>query len=117
MLARVLAPLLGLFLATFTAASAANAAQSVMPIMLQCDTDPGKVLGMVSNQYGELALAQGEGIVQSAISGRFQPAEIYITVNPQTLSYSVIAVDPQSGTECLLMVGSNFRPVSHGDPL
>lgn len=118
MLARVLAPLLGLFL-TAAITTQSRAEPNLMPVVLQCDTEPGKVFEMVSGQYGEVALAQGEGILQSAISGRFQPAEIFITINPQTLSYSIIARDPNSGTECLVMVGSNFRPVTQikGDPL
>jgi len=115
MLARILAPLLVFFLAT---ASLAQAEPRMMGIALQCDSEPGKIIQMVQDKYGEIPFAVAEGIVQN-ITGRWQSGIIIQTVNPEAQSFSIIIQDPQGGTECLLLAGSKFSPalVIPGDKL
>ena len=115
MLARVLAPLLVFFLAT----ASAKAEPRMMGIALQCDNEPGKIVQMVQEKYGELPFATGQGIVQN-ISGAYQSGIVIQTVNPEERSFSIIISDPISGTECLLLAGNSFAPAliePKGDPM
>jgi hypothetical protein len=115
MLARVLTVLLVFFLAT----SSAKAEPRMMGIALQCDNEPGKIVQMVQEKYGELPFATGQGIVQN-ISGAYQSAIVIQTVNPEERSFSIIISDPISGTECLLLAGNSFAPALNepeGDPM
>jgi len=115
MLGRVLAPLLVFFLTT----ASANAEPRMMGIALQCDTEPGKIVQMVQEKYGELPFATGQGIVQN-ISGAYQSGIVIQTVNPEERSFSIIISDPISGTECLLLPGNSFAPAliePKGDPM
>lgn len=102
MLARVLAVLLALCLTTH-----AQAASRMMGIALQCDDESGTLLSMVQDKYNELPFASAEGLVQN-ISGRWQTAQVVMTVDPDSRSYSIILIDPNSGTECLLLAGQKF---------
>lgn len=115
MLGRVLAPLLGaLFLTT-----PAQAEPTMMGIALHCDSQPGKILEMVQEKYGELPFATAEGVVRN-ITGPWQTGVIVQTVNPQSLTFSIMIIDPISGTECLLLAGSKFAPAMiapKGDPM
>ena len=90
MLARVLAPLLVFFLAT----ASAKAEPRMMGIALQCDNEPGKIVQMVQEKYGELPFATGQGIVQN-ISGAYQSGIVIQTVNPEERSFSIIKIDLQ----------------------
>jgi hypothetical protein len=116
MLERVLALLLGtLFLTT----APAQAEPRMMGIALHCDDEPGTIIQMVQEKYGELPFATAEGIVQN-ITGRWQPGTIIQTVNPEELSFSIIIIDPISGVECLLLAGNSFAPAlfePKGDPM
>ena len=102
MLARVLAMLLALGLTTN-----AQAEPRMMGIALQCDDESGTILSMVQDKFEELPFASAEGIVQN-ISGRWQAAQVIMTVHPDTRTYSVVIIDPNSGTECLLLAGTGF---------
>lgn len=108
MLARVLAPLLGLFL--MIVATPIKADPKVMGLQLQCESTPGLMFEMVQEKYGEMPFSSGRGIIQS-ISGQWLEAEIYMFINPTKGSYSVIAVDPGSGLQCMLLAGQQFKPV------
>ena len=115
MLARVLAPLLVFFLTTANV----QAEPRVMGIALQCDNEPGTILDMVQEKYGELPFATAEGIVQN-ITGTWQPGVVVQTVNPTAFSFSIIIIDPVTGTECLLLAGNSFAPAlfePEGDPM
>ena len=105
MLARVLAVLLGLVLAT-----SAQADPQRLPIILHCDDAPGTILSMVQQRYGEQPFAQGEGVVQLA-TGDWIELEILTMVNPSTGSYSIIGREPITGTECMILAGAKFGPV------
>lgn len=114
MRARVLAVLLGLFLTPATSATAENL---LMGIALQCESEPGKILELVQEKYGETPLAVGQGVLQN-ITGKWQGAEVLMTVNPESKSYSIIIRDPVSGVECILLAGNNFKPAyAEGTPL
>ena len=117
MLARVLAPLLVFFLAT-ASANDTKAEPMLMGTMLQCDNEPGKIISMVQEKYGEIPFSTAQGVIQS-INGSWMQAEVVTTINPSSMSYSVIIIEPGSGTECLLLAGSNFAPAFsvQGDPL
>ena len=106
MLARVLAMLLALSLTT-----QAQAEPRMMGITLQCDNESGRILEMVqSGNYQELPFASAQGIVQN-ITGRWQAADVVMTVNPDSRSFSIVIIDPNSGTECLLLAGQKFGPI------
>ena len=117
MLARVLAVLLVFVLAT-AVADQTKAEPMIMGTMLQCDTEPGKIIGMVQDKYGEVPFSTAQGIIQS-INGSWMQAEVVTTINPSAMTYSVIIIEPSSGTECLLLAGTNFAPAFsvQGDPL
>jgi hypothetical protein len=117
MLARVLTVLLGLFLAT-AVADETLAEPMLMGTMLQCDNEPGKIISMVQEKYGEIPFSTAQGVIQN-INGSWMKAEVVTTINPSSMSYSVIIIEPDSGTECLLLAGSNFAPAFsvQGDPL
>lgn len=112
MLARVLTVLLGLFLTTLPA----QAEPLSLPLLAHCESEPGDLISKIQNEWGEVPLARGNGIIQS-LSGGWMQSEFFIMVNPQEYTVSIIAIDPESGVECLLMVGDKFRPVAMGDPL
>lgn len=118
MLGRVLAPLLVFFLAT-ASADETKAEPRMMGIALQCDSEPGKIVNMVQEKYGEIPFATAEGIVQN-ITGAWQTGIVIQTVNPTAFTYSIIISDPISGTECLLLAGNKFAPALYepqGDPM
>jgi len=108
MLARVLAPLLGLFL--MIAAQTVKADPTVMGLMLRCESKPGDMFKMVQEKYGEIPFSSSTGIIQD-VQGRWLQANIYMFINPTTFSYSIIAVDPVSETQCMLLAGKEFKPI------
>jgi hypothetical protein len=112
MLGRILTVLLGIFLATPISAEPVS-----MGIILQCESESGKMFDLTQSKYGEIPLASGEGIFMS-LTGQWKNAHMFMTVNPETKSYSIIIVDPETGTECMLLPGGNFRPITmpQGDP-
>ena len=104
---------LGLFL-TLTPA---HAEPMIMGSMLHCDSESGKIISMVQEKYGEIPLATAQGIIQQ-INGRWVQADVVTTINPTSMSFSVIIIDPATGLECLLLAGQNFRPAGpQGEPL
>ena len=112
MLARVLIVLLGLGLA----AHPASAEQMVLPMVIQCNSEPGTIMSMIQEQYQEQPFTQGTGIIQT-LQGQWMPAIIYTFLNPQTMSFSIVAVDPQTQAECLLLAGKDLAPIIPGDRL
>ena len=118
MLARVLAVLLVFFLAT-ASADETKADPAMMGTLIQCDTEPGNIIGMVQEKYGEIPFSTATGVVQN-INGRWHSAEVLMTINPTSYSYSVIIREPDTGLECLLLAGQNFAPAyvePLGDPM
>lgn len=105
MLARVLALLLALTLTT-----ALQAEPQRLPIILHCDDAPGTIISMVQDKYGELPFTTGEGVVQ-LYTGEWLKLEIITTVNPTTGTFSVIGVEPNTSSECMLLAGGKFAPI------
>jgi len=112
MLGRLLTVLLGIFLTTPISAEPLS-----MGVILQCESESGKMFDLTQSKYSEIPFAAGEGIFMS-LSGQWKNAHVFMTVNPDTKSYSIIIVDPDTGIECMLMPGGNFRPLGmpQGDP-
>lgn len=108
MLGRLSALLLGLFL---TISNNVNAEPMVMPVLLICDSESGEIINMTQEEYGEIPFFQGQGVFQTQ-NGQWNTAIILSTVNPDTRTYSIIMVDPISGAECILLVGSQFAPAT-----
>jgi len=112
MLDRALAMLLGLFLTT----SLAIAEPAMMGTVTNCETENGKMLQLVQEKYGEIPLSRAMGLIQS-INGKWMEVEVYIFLNPESKSYSVIALEPESGIQCLVIAGGGMEPIFSGKPL
>lgn len=112
MLARVLIVLLGLSLT----AVPASAEPMVLPMVTHCDNEPGKIMGMIQEQYQEQPFAQGSGLIQT-LQGQLMQVNLYTFLNPQTRSFSMVAVETQTQIECLLFAGKDFAPIIPGDRL
>lgn len=81
----------------------------------QCELEEqGILFDLVQSQYGEIPFLEGKTLVQT-IQGTWLEAEFYMLMNPETRSFSVILVDPNSGTECLWLAGQNAAPSPVGD--
>jgi hypothetical protein len=112
MLGRALALLLGLFLTTNAQAEA-----FVMPTMQTCQMDnPGSTFAIAQEQYGEQPFLQGMTFV-TTIQGQFLMAEMYLLLNPETKTFSLILRDPNTDVECLWLAGGEIVPMIQGDPL
>jgi len=82
----------------------------LMPIMLECDSEPKKLFDLVTNeQYGEDPFAAGKVIVRSAVTGGFANVQAYMLVNSESRSFSIIGVF-EDGSACLLLNGNSFAP-------
>lgn len=82
----------------------------LFPIMLQCDSEPKKIFDVVqSEQYKELPFGSGKVFVRSAVTGQIFNAELYMLMNPDTRSFSLIGIFGD-GTGCLMMTGNTFSP-------
>lgn len=106
MLGRLSTLLLGSILAV---TNNAQAEPMAMPIVLSCDTEPGKIVHMVQEKYGEFPFFVGEGIFMM-MNGKWNKAQVLSTANPTSGTFSIMIVEPTTGTECMLIVGSNLAP-------
>ena len=98
--------LLGSFLAI---TNKAHAEPMSMPIVLTCDSEPGAIIHMVQEKYGEAPFFVGEGLFMS-MQGKWNKAQVLSTANPTSGTFSIILVEPFSGMECMLLVGSELAP-------
>lgn len=112
MLARVLIVLLGLGLT----AVPASAEPMILPMITHCDNEPGKIMSMIQERYQEQPFAQGSGVIQN-LKGEWMQVNVYTFLNPQTQSFSMVAVEPQTQIECLLFAGKDFAPIIPGERL
>lgn len=78
-----------------------------------CEPQAGKMFDMVQDKYGEQPFLQGEATVQT-LQGQWIKGNFYMLMNPDTRTFSVILVDPESGLECLWLAGGKVKP-STGD--
>lgn len=82
----------------------------MMPIMLECDSEPKKLFDLVTNsQYAEQPFAAGKVIIRSAVTGGFANVQAYMLVNSVSRSFSIIGVF-EDGSACLLLNGNSFAP-------
>tara|TARA_X000001036_G_C20473430_1_gene722588 strand:- start:121 stop:525 length:405 start_codon:yes stop_codon:yes gene_type:complete len=77
--------------------------------MLQCDGVSKNILDMVTGKYGESILAEAMGLIADAQTGRFHHGEMFLTVNPDSRSWSLVAVFAD-GTACMITNGRDFLP-------
>ena len=106
MLGRLSTLLLGSTLAITTSV---KAEQKLFPVLLPCNTEPSSILNLVQDKYEELPFATAQGLVQSQ-DGEWFNGLVIQTVNPETRTFSVIWIDPQSGAECMVTTGKDFTP-------
>lgn len=96
---------------------ATNIALAADPLPLAtvqwCEPESGKMFDMVQNKYGEIPFIQGSTSVQT-MQGSWLKGDFYMLMNPESKTFSIILVDPQSGLECLWLAGGDVVP-SVGD--
>lgn len=89
----------------------------LFPIMLQCDSEPKKIFDVVqSEKYQELPFGSGKVYVRSAVTGQIFNAELYMLMNPDTRSFSLIGIF-EDGSGCLMMTGNTFSPYKKRDDI
>ena len=86
----------------------------VLPLatVQRCETEPNKMFEMVQEEYGEIPFLQGTTLVQAFPSLEWLNGDFYMTMNPDTRTFSIIVVDPQTGMECLWLGGQNAQPIT-----
>ena len=83
--------------------------EMLLPITTQC-TNPSTVMtNLVMDRYSEIAFAQGQATVQYAKTGEWVQVPFTMYVNPNTLTWSMIAFMP-AGPGCLISSGEGFKP-------
>lgn len=93
-----------LFLATLVT-SQAQAEPKQFASIQQCNDEPGWIFNMVQQQYGEIPFLNGTAVIQAWPTSQWLTGEFYMTVNPDTMTFSIIMRDPASGLECLWLAG------------
>jgi hypothetical protein len=92
--------------------SSALAEQKKLAVLIDCDSDTSKIFDLVQGErFKEIPFAQGSMIVQiAAFNGAPVTAEMIMTVNPQTQTYSMIAMFPDNHA-CIIVPGAKFTPI------
>lgn len=85
--------------------------QKTLFTMIQCDGVSNNILDMVTKKYGESILARSNGLIADAQTGRFHWGEMFLTVNPDSRSWSLVGVFAD-GTACMIVNGRDFLPYS-----
>jgi len=80
----------------------------VLYVAAQCGP-VNQIANMLTQKYGEVPFAVGQGLVTLAQSGQITPTSLVLTVNPETKTFTVNALMPDL-TTCLLMNGQGFAP-------
>src|SRR6056300_62576 len=81
----------------------------LLPITTQCTNPSTDMTNMVMDKYSEIAFAEGQATVQYAKTGEWVQVPFTIYVNPDALTWSMIAFMP-SGPGCLISSGEGFIP-------
>ena len=68
-----------------------------------------EIANMLTQKYGEIPFAVGQGLVTLAQNGQITPTSLVLTVNPETKTFTVSAVLPDMNT-CLVISGNSFAP-------
>jgi len=100
--------------ALILASTLAQAERKRLVVVLECDSDSNRILSMAQGDpYWEQPFSVGRGVLQVAPSNGAAlgtaPMDTIITVNPQTLTYTIIALF-EDGHGCLIVPGSDFAP-------
>jgi hypothetical protein len=82
-----------------------------VPVMVDC-APMQKIVEMVSNQFGEIPMMQGEQIIQWA-NGQAIPAGMALAVNSTTKSWTLVSHFPD-GIGCVIASGGKLTPVYTG---
>lgn len=75
-----------------------------------CDTEPGKVISMVQDKYGEEPFLVGNTVVQN-LRGGWMKGELLMFIHPENHNFSIVITDPITGLECLWLAGDDVQPV------
>jgi hypothetical protein len=110
MLGRLSALLLGSILAVTNSVQAAQQPVQV-EVTLACDMDVSNILELVQTKYGEVPFATATGLMQLTNGGRWISGNIVQTINPQSNSFSLIMMDPETGMGCMIIAGRDFYGV------
>jgi hypothetical protein len=81
----------------------------LLPITTQCTNPSTDMTNMVMDKYSEIAFAEGQAAVQYAKTGEWVHVPFTLYVNPDALTWSMIAFMP-SGPGCLISSGEGFIP-------
>jgi hypothetical protein len=105
-----------LFALLFVYSSAAAEPKKLM-ITIECDSDPSKLLDLAQGpQYQEIPFAGAKAILKpSAMNGQAVPVELLLTVNPDTRSFSILALFADNHA-CLVVPGGSFAPYAKPTP-
>ena len=76
---------------------------------ISCNANKQKVFDIVRGKHGEQILAHGNLLIREATKGLFHKAQMIMTLNPETGSWSIIGIFPD-GTGCLVSSGDTFIP-------
>ena len=98
------------------AANTVRAETLPMATVQYCETEPGKMFEGIQDKYGEIPFIEGRATVQS-LQGKYLEANMYMLMNPETRTFTIILVDPTSGLECLWLAGGDIEPSVGGDPI
>jgi len=81
----------------------------LLPITTQCTNPSTDMTNMIMEKYSEIAFAEGQATVQYAKTGEWVQVPFTLYVNPDALTWSMIAFMP-SGPGCLISSGEGFIP-------
>jgi len=82
-----------------------------IPIMVDC-APMQMIVDMVSNQFGEIPMMQGEQLIQWA-NGQSIPAGMALAVNRDTRTWTLVSHFPD-GIGCVIASGGKLTPVYSG---
>ena len=80
-----------------------------LPITTQCTNPSSDMTNIIMDKYSEIAFAEGQATVQYAKTGEWVQVPFTLYVNPDALTWSMIAFMP-SGPGCLISSGEGFIP-------
>ena len=83
--------------------------EMLLPITTQCTNPSTDMTNMIMDKYSEIAFAEGQAAVQYAKTGEWVQVPFTLYVNPDALTWSMIAFMP-SGPGCLISSGEGFIP-------
>ena len=80
-----------------------------LPITTQCTNPSSDMTNIIMDKYSEIAFAEGQATVQYFKTGEWVQVPFTLYVNPNALTWSMIAFMP-TGPACLISSGEGFIP-------